>query len=281
MKKLFFPPLVAALLLVAVAGCSKDKGKAPVLPDAKSMVIDFSDFSSAKSAATVEAKDIPDPDENFMFSTEIVGVWNKIITEDLAVPVKAFGQVQGKTAKWIADKTWEWSATFTSGTGSYNTRIVGKILSDKTEWEIYIQGTGSPSFAEFVWVTGTSATDGKSGRWVMNHSSAFPEPYLQIDWTQSGTTFTPHTYTYVRTLNNVRNPDPFKTSFIKYESVASTLNGKYTVKIYEPVTVNNFVDVFIEWNSTSVEGRVKAEYKFGNTNWNCWDQDQLNITCPI
>jgi len=280
MKKFFSLLITVMLLSAALASCSKDKGSAPVLPTLSTMAIDFSDFSTTKSAGTpAAAKDIPDPDENFMFSSETVAVWDKIISEDLAVPVKALQTAQTVTAKWIADKTWEWSVSFTSGS-AYTGRIVGKILSDKVEWEIYIKG-GSPAFAEFVWVEGTSATDGKSGRWIMNYNNSFQEPYLQIDWTKATTTVTPITYTYVRTLDNDRDPDLFKTSSLKYESVTGPLNGKFTIKVYEPITVNNFVDVFIEWSTTAGNGKVKAEYKFGNTNWNCWDVDGNNITCPV
>lgn len=279
MKKVFSLLITIVLLAVVLTGCSKDKGSPPVLPTLSTMVIDFSDFATAKSAgALAAAKDIPDPDENFMFSAETVGLWDKIISEDLAVPVKAFQTAQGGTAKWIADKTWEWNVSFTSGS-SYTGRIVGKILSDKVEWEIYIKG-GSIT-TEFVWVEGTSAPDGKSGRWIMNYNNTFPEPYLQIDWTKATTTVTPITYTYVRTLKDDRTPDPFKTSFLKFESVSASLNGKFTIMVYEPVTVNDFVDVFIEWNTTAGNGKVKAEHKFGNANYNCWDVDKNNITCPV
>jgi hypothetical protein len=278
MRKIFSLLITVILLSVALTGCSKDKGTAPVLPTLNTMVIDFSDFEVAKSGGALsEAKDIPDPDENFMFSSETVAFWDKIISEDLAVPVKALEAAQGGTAKSIADKTWEWKVSFTSGS-SYTGRIVGKILSDKVEWEIYIKG-GSIS-AEFVWVEGTSAPDGKSGRWIMNYNNTFPEPYLQIDWTKATSTVTPITYTYVRTLKDDRSPDPFKTSFLKFESVSASLDGKFTIKVYEPVTVNNFVDVFIEWNTSLGNGKVKAEYKFGNTSYNCWDTDGNNITCP-
>jgi len=279
MKKVFSLLITVVLLAVVLTGCSKDKGSAPVLPTLNTMVIDFSDFEVAKSSfARAAAKDIPDPDENFMFSSETVALWDKIISEDLAVPVKAFQTAQTATAKWIADKTWEWSLSFTSGS-AYTGRIVGKILSDKVEWEIYIKG-GSIT-TEFVWVEGTSAPDAKSGRWIMNYNNTFQEPYLQIDWTKPSTTVTPITYTYVRTLNNDRDPDPFKTSFLKFESVSASLNGKFTIMVYEPVTVQDFVDVFIEWSTTAGNGKVKAEHKFGNTDWNCWDVDKNNIACPI
>ena len=64
MKKFFSLLITVILLSVAFTGCSKDKGKAPVLPIISTMVVDFSDFSTTKSAGIpAAAKDIPDPDE--------------------------------------------------------------------------------------------------------------------------------------------------------------------------------------------------------------------------
>ena len=51
---------------------------------------------------------------------------------------------------------------------------------------MYISREGIGAFSELLWYQGTSNLDGKSGQWVLNHSQAFPEPMLQIDWTVSG-----------------------------------------------------------------------------------------------
>lgn len=50
-----------------------------------------------------------------------------------------------------------------------------------------ISKSGIGAFDEILWYEGTSKLDGTSGQWILNHSQAFPEPMLQIDWTKAGT----------------------------------------------------------------------------------------------
>ncbi|MFO7573561.1 MAG: hypothetical protein R6W67_00185 [Bacteroidales bacterium] len=281
MKRTISLLLVTMLLAGLMPGCKKDKGKPPVLPPYQSMEIDFSDFTTGKKSFDLQnqAKDIPDPDENFTFSAGIVGIWNTIITLNLAVPVTAFKLAANTNPVWISDKTWEWKYNVTGIAGTWKARLVGKILSDKVEWEMYISKDGTPSFAEFVWFTGTSALDGNSGRWVLNYSQEFQEPYLQIDWEKTGSQVGLIKYTYIRNQRDDRSPDPFKNSYIEYGQTTAAFNAYYTVHIYESLIIQDFVDIFIEWNTTTGEGRVKALYKFGDNNWHCWDSEKFNKVC--
>ncbi len=271
----------AAIILTTMAGCKKDKGKPPVLPPSQSLEIDFSDFTAGKKSADLlsVAKDIPDPDENYAFSAGIVGIWNTIIAVNLAVPVTAFKLAVNTNPVWIADKTWEWKYNVTGIAGTWKARLVGKILSDKIEWEMYISKDGTPSYAEFIWFTGTSSPDGNSGQWILNYNQQFQEPYLQIDWEKTGSQVGLIKYTYIRNQRDDRSPDPYKNSYIEYGQTTAALNAYYTVHIFEPLIIQDFVDVFIEWNTTSGEGRVKALFKFGDNNWHCWDSEKFNIEC--
>jgi hypothetical protein len=281
MKKIIPLLIVAAALIALPAGCKKDKGKPPALPPYQSMEIDFSDFVAGKKSLVVhnQSKDIPDPDENFTFSAGIVGIWNTILVVNLAVPVTAFRLAANTNPVWIADKTWEWKYNVTGIAGTWKARLVGKILSDKVEWEMYISKDGTPAYAEFVWFTGTSALDGNGGQWVLNYSQQFQEPYLQIDWEKTGSQVGLIKYTYIRNQRDDRSPDPFKNSYIEYGQTTASFNAYYTVHIYESLIIEDFVDVFIEWNTTSGEGRVKALYKFGDNNWHCWDSEKFNKEC--
>ena len=273
--------IVTLLLGLMVTGCKKDKGKPPALPPYQSMEIDFSDFVADRKSFDLlnQAKDIPDPDENFTFSASVVGIWNTILVVNLAVPVTAFKLAASTNPVWIADKTWERKYNVTGIAGTWKARLVGKILSDKVEWEMFISKDGTPSYAEFVWFTGTSTLDGNSGRWVLNYSQQFQEPYLQIDWEKTGSQVGLIKYTYIRNQRDDRSPDPFKNSYIEYGQTTAAFNAYYTVHIFEPLIIQDFVDIFIEWNTTSEEGRVKALYKFGDNNWHCWDSEKFNKEC--
>jgi len=266
-----------------VTGCKKDKGKPPVLPPIESMEMDFSDFSSARKSLgiTPQAKDIPDPDENFMFSATVAGIWNTILTINLVVPVTAFQLAVNNTPVWVADKTWEWKYNVTGLAGTFKARLVGKIQASNIRWEMYITREGTGAFPEFMWFEGTTALDGNSGQWILNYNNLFPEPYIQIDWSKTGSSVGSIKYTYVRTLKDDRTAEPAKNSYIQYGLTTGALNAFYTISIYEPLIVQNFVEVFIEWNTTAGNGRVKALHKFGDNNWHCWDTDKNNITCPV
>ena len=274
--------IVTLLLAGMVTSCKKDKGKPPTLPPYESMIIDFSDFESGKKSLEMPSgtKDVPDPDENYTFSATVAGFWNAILTLNLLVPVTAFKLATNNTPLWVEDKTWEWKYNVTGVVGTFKARLVGKILSDKIKWEMYIAREGTGAFAEFLWFEGTTALDGNSGQWTLNYSAEFQEPYLQIDWEKSGTKIGTVKYTYIRDLNDARAIDKFKTSYIEYGLTTAPLDAFYTIHMYEPLVIQDFVDIFIEWNTTAVNGRVKALYKFGDNNWHCWDIDKNNIVCP-
>jgi hypothetical protein len=283
MKKAIYLLAVVVLLSLTVVGCKKDKGKPPVLPPYESMSIDFSDFQAGKKSADLftAAKDVPDPDENFTFSATVAGIWNTILTVNLVVPVTAFKLAENSSPKWIADKTWQWNYSVTGITGTYKARLVGKIQATNVKWEMYIKREGSGAFDEFMWFEGTTASDGKSGQWILSYDNTKPVPYLRIDWTKTGTTIGTVKYTYIREQNDAGGADPFKNSYIEYGLTSASLNGYYTVHIYESLVIQDFVDVFIEWNTTAGNGHVKALYKFGDNNWHCWDTERNNTPCPI
>ncbi|MDX9928588.1 MAG: hypothetical protein RBS37_01915 [Bacteroidales bacterium] len=283
MKRVISFSMMVLMMAIMCTGCKKDKGKPPVLPPYESMAMDFSAFASGKKSGEIPfaAKDVPDPDENFTFSATVVGFWSGYLALNLVVPVRAFQLAVNNTPVWVADKTWEWKYSITGVTGTYKARLVGKILSDKVEWEMYITREGTGAFAEFMWFEGTSALNGLSGQWILNYSNQFPEPLLQIDWTKSGTTVNSVKYTYIREQKDDRSPDPFKNSTIQYGTTSASLNAFFTIHIYEPLVIQDFVDVFIEWNTTAGNGRVKALYKFGDNAWHCWDIDKNNVTCPV
>ena len=90
--------------------------------------------------------------------------------------------------------------------------LTGEIRTSDVKWEMYISKEGIGAFSELLWYEGTSNLDGKSGQWILNHSQAFPEPMLQIDWKVTGEDVGYIKYTYIRDKKDDRTTDPFKTS---------------------------------------------------------------------
>jgi hypothetical protein len=279
MKKTTSFLLVLTLVAGLFWGCEK-KDNPPVLPPAGTMSIDFSTFvTPAKSALTDgDAKGVWLADRtNWTLAATTAGVWNIILALNLAIPVASFDLAIDKTPVFLEDR-WEWSYNFNVVGATYKSRLTGQIVSNNVKWEMYISREGAGAFAELLWFEGTSKTDGKSGQWILNHSLQFPEPMLQIDWESAGSDVSKIKYTYIRDKKDDRSTDPFKDSYIQYGLTTNTLNAFYNIHQNTGV-VNVFNDIYIEWNSTSHNGHIKAYNYFQDNLWHCWNETGDNVLC--
>jgi hypothetical protein len=241
------------------------------------MTIDFSDFESGtKSADFLLPKGVED--SYWGFSALVAGYWKSLIVSTLAVPVASFKLALDQTPSYLEEKTWQWSFNVSALTLTYKARLTGQIRATDVLWKMYISKEGSGAFPEFVWFEGTSRLDGTGGQWTLNHSNTYKEPVLTIDWTKTGTTMGTVTYTYVRTLNDARVADPFKTSSIIYGKMTGTYNSYYTIHYYNGA---GFSDVDVKWHTTEHIGTVKCLIFFGDNNQHCWNGNHVNLaTCP-
>lgn len=276
MKKIINLLLILALVSGLLSGCKKDKGDPPVLPPAESLEIDFSNFETGKkSADIVLPKGIENA--NWEFAAGVAAIFRGVIFTTLAVPVLSFRAAANQDPVYLDDKMWQWSYEAPVFTDTYKARLTGQIRTSDVEWKMYItKEGGAGAFSEFLWFQGTSNLDGKGGQWTLNHSPQFKEPVLQINWTKTGANIATIKYTYIRTLNNSRQPDPFKTSFIEYGTQSGTYNSYYTIYYYNGA---DFSDLEVEWSSTGRNGRVMCEQFFSDDLWHCWDGNYVNITC--
>jgi hypothetical protein len=285
MKKIYPILIIITLVSVLVTGCSKKKGDPPVLPPSGSMTIDFSYFvSGTKSAFLTEGtKGISDAENvNWTLASTIAGVWNRFLIYELSVPVAAFKVAVNQTPVFVDTKKWEWSYSVNAVGVTYKARLTGEIKATEVEWKMYVAKEGVGAYSEFLWFEGTSALDGKSGQWILNHSQLFQEPLLQIDWEVTGSSISSITYTYIRDLKDNRSADPFKGSYIEYGLTSATLNAFYTVHLNMTGVANDFEDVNIEWSTTVHNGRIKAPYYYLDTaspQWHCWDLNGNDVVC--
>lgn len=280
MKKILVLILFIAGISLFFTSCKKDKGNPPVLPPQESMDIDFSNFETAKKSSDPFTAIKGSNNSNWEFAALVAGYWKTIIGTTLAIPVASFKLATNNTPVYLGSKTWQWSYNASIIVNqvnvTYKARLTGQFLQNDVEWKMYITKEGTGAFAEFIWFEGTSKLDGTGGQWILNHSSQFPEPMIQIDWTKSGLSIGTVKYTYVRALNNSRVADPFKDSYIEYGGKSTVLDAYYTIHYYNGLL---FSDVAVEWNTTFHNGRVSSLVYFGNTNWYCWDSGMANITC--
>jgi hypothetical protein len=277
MKKIFSLLIILVLASVLLSGCKKDKGDPPTLPPVKSMEIDFSNFETGKkSSDIVFPKGIEN--SNWEFAALVAGYWRAIIFTTLAVPVLSYHVAINQVPAYLSDRMWEWSYDASVLSVTYKARLTGQIRTDDVDWKMYISkegGTGA--FNDFLWFTGSSKLDGTGGQWTLNYSPQFKEPVLQIDWTTTGTEIGTIKYTYIRTLNDSRQPDLFKTSYIEYGKQTGLYDSYYKIHYYNGA---DFSDMEVEWNSTGYNGKVKCLQFFTDDEWHCWDGNYVNITCP-
>jgi hypothetical protein len=280
MKKLTSLLLITALIAVSFQGCKKTTDNAPSLPPANSMTIDFTNFTAKKKSVDISSQGTNTlTNVNWFRASTTAGFWNLILTVNLVVPVAAFKAAIDNKPVLISDKKWQWSYVANAVGATYNARLTGEIRTSDVKWEMYISKTGAGAFAELLWFSGTSTLDGKSGQWVLNLSQAFPEPFLQIDWTVTGKDIGSIKYTYIRDLKDNRTTDWFKTSYIEYGLKSQTLNGYYNIHFNNSTTSNDFKDVFIEWNTTAHNGHIKALHYYQDSNWHCWNGTGQDEVC--
>src|SRR5450759_3644889 len=127
MKKFFTLTKILILSAPFFTTCKKDKGVAPTLPPQESMVIDFSNFTSAKKSAELLAGQKGTENSNWEYAATVAGVWNVIINLNLAVPVAAFKLAVSQVPVYISTKNWQWSYNVTFLNVTYKARLTGLI----------------------------------------------------------------------------------------------------------------------------------------------------------
>ncbi len=269
MKKVSRYASVFIIFVGLLTNCKKDKGDPPVLPPAESMSIDFTNFTSAKKSLEVVSYTKGTENSNWQFAATVAGIWKQIINLTLVVPVTAYKSAVNQTPVLVSGKTWQWSYNVTIASVAYKARLTGEIRTNDVQWKMYVTRTGTGGFDEFLWVEGTSKSNGSAGQWTLNQDPQAPVSFLQIDWAKTSSVVGNIKYTYLKN-------DAFKTSYIEYGLTSSALNAFYTIHYYNGV---KFSDVNIEWNTTTKNGRVKSVDYLGDTSWYCWDSNRVNTVC--
>ena len=259
---------VSIIAMLIVSSCKKEEVYVkPVLPPATAFIIDFSDFE----AGTVKVENSPNTALNFGFSAIQVLVWKTIISVGLAVPVASYNYALEQTPTMVQANKWLWSYSIPVNQDVYTAKLYGTVTSDSVFWEMFISKiAGLGQFADYKWYTGAMDKDVTNGYWFLNDNPTSNLPVLRIDW---------------------ESDEPAQTWSIRYMNVvpAGTENGGF---ILHGVTANPSFDAFftifnkgqnqttnIEWNKTTIAGRVKAPDFYEDENWHCWDENQQDVDC--
>jgi hypothetical protein len=258
--------------------CHKDAtDTAPQIPSLETMVIDFGELGDIQKS-TEKSAVLNGDKTNWIVSAATLGIWKLIIGTTFAIPVTAFAESFENLPEQIADNTWQWEYSVDGLGGTYKARLVGTNLNNSYKWEMYISKEGSQGFGEFMWFEGTSAKDESNGKWTLYHSPEYNEPLLTIDWEKQNEEIGQITYSYVRELNDERNPDPMDGSYLIYGLQDVELDAYLEVYAWNQLE-KVFTQTFIEWNTTNYSGKIKAEHFYNDALWHCWNAEGENVDC--
>jgi hypothetical protein len=269
MKRLLLIALIISLPACYFISCKKDKGDPPLLPPYESMVIDFRNFTSQKKSAGVIPAGKGTETSTWEFAAGVAGVWNTLISSNIPVPLAAYESAINYNAGYVSENLWQWSYNFTQGPNTYKAKLQGKISTNTVDWKMYITLEGTGGYNEFLWIQGSSKTDGSGGQWIFKQSPQVAVSVFQTDWTKSGDEVTGVKYTYVK-------DDAYKASYINYLLVtASSFDAGYNIHFSNGL----YSDADIEWNITTMDGRLRCEDYLQDQNWYCWDTNKINKVC--
>jgi hypothetical protein len=269
MKRLFLITLIISLPVCYFISCKKDKGEPPVLPPYESMVIDFSNFTAQKKSGDMTSAGKGTENSTWEFAATVANAWSTLIFPTLEVPLAAFEAAINFKPEYVSENLWQWSYDFNQGINAYKAKLQGNISTSSVTWKMYITYEGTGGYNEFLWIEGTSNTDGSGGQWIFKQSVQSAVPIFQTDWNKSGDQVTSVKYTYVKNDTN-------KGSFINYLlQTTGAFDCGYNIHFSNAM----YSDSDIEWNISTFDGRLKCVDYLQDDNWYCWDTNKINKIC--
>lgn len=242
-----------ALLLFSLSCDREPVNNRPELPPLESLVMDFSAFDQQPGAAKSSVSTY----ENFFHAYLSVVFWNVASTATLAVPVAAYTHALNQDPGYLGDQTWEWSFAFTAQGGSYEAILTGtRISNEEFSMEMVISEAGFPD-QSVKWFDGMVRYDHTHASWNLYGEEGVKR--MEAEWNMNDETGEADlTYTYVE-------PGMEETgSYISYvREPEAVYDASYTISL-------SGGEILIEWNTTTLEGRVKDLSRFGDSEWHCW-----------
>jgi hypothetical protein len=243
-----------SLLLLSLSCEREPVDERPGLPPLESLVMDFSAFDQQPGGVKGSVVSY----ENFFHAYLSVVFWNVASTTTLAVPVAAYTHALSQQPEYLGDHTWEWSFGFKVQGQSYEAVLTGARMSNEEfSMEMVITAAGSTDLS-VKWFDGVVRYDHTHAAWNLYGEEGVQ--LLEAEWNKNFETEEADlTYTYME-------PGKEETgSYISYSrDPGAVYDASYTISLSGGQTL-------IEWNSVSLEGRVKDPSRFGDSEWHCWD----------
>ncbi len=286
--------IIAGLCVIALFSCACTKNNTvtntistpPQIPPKETFVMDFSDFTTTNTAANHEQSIMPvsyihtnsgynsspvytiGEKSNWNYAALNVGFWNIVGVLGLAVPVASFVESFKHSPVQQPDYSWIWTYSVPVLNSIYEAELHGKFIDNGIRWEMYISKQGE--YQDFLWYYGESDLPATKGFWILKNKPSEPNDLLRIDWKRDLTQKTSEIkYTNI-IPGGVENG-----GYISYAITTSTAYDRtYTIFNKGKKQTTN-----IEWNSSTIAGRVKDSLHFSDDIWHCWDSQHVNTEC--
>jgi hypothetical protein len=281
--------LLVLFILVLIPGCGDVSG-APTIPPIETFLIPFDAFTgnAASSSVSVTESQIQTTplsltageqfplvsalsanQSNWNYAALNVGFWSIVAVVGLAVPVAAFRASFQHIPVQQPDGSWIWSYSVIVGGSVYSAELHGQFVPEGVHWDMRISKEGE--YEDFLWYYGENDLPAIEGFWILKQSPAIPDDLLQIDWSRNISTDT-----YAIRYTNIVPGGPENGGYINVQ-YTDEVPYDYIWDIYNKGQDNH---TYIEFSSSSGEGRVEDSNHFGDNDWYCWDSDQVNVACP-
>ena len=264
-----FTVLAVLMAFTIVLPSCEDEPDAMELPPEESMVIDFSAFGTPQDTVNT-TKAVDSTYTNWFHSFVNVSFWNVFTGATLAVPVAAYGEALNHEPVYMGDNTWEWQYSYTFNASTYTARLVGSRLNNEAfSMTMYITKTGMNAYEEFKWFEGTVRYDHTHASWTLYESPDNPVALLSVEWNKDYETGESDI-----TYEVVKESSEHVGDYIEFAVMPEDVYDAH----YDIVLQRGTVE--IEWDRTTMAGRVRDENKFGDANWHCWDENLMDSDCP-
>ncbi len=247
--------LLAITLLIVSTSCDNEPAEnRPELPPLESLLMTFADFDGP--IALTKASGEPHLHFNYAFTSLIF--WSGASALTMALPVAAYTYALEQGVEYLGDNSWEWNYSFQwSGLDNTATLTATRINNEEFSLEMMIASSAAPDQG-VRWFDGVVRYDHTQANWTIYKDGSIE--ILEVAWTKDFELGDASLlYTYVE-------PEMVETgSYISYDyAPLEVYDASFTLSRSTGTTL-------IQWNTTSKEGRVQDEERFGDAEWMCWD----------
>lgn len=281
--------LLVLTILVLIPGCGDTSG-APTIPPIETFLIPFDAFTGNANSTSIFVNEsqmqttllsltdseqlalplaISSNKSNWNHAALNVGFWSAVVVVGLAVPVGAFQASFRNIPLQQPDGSWIWSYSVLVRGSVHSAELHGQFIPEGVHWDMRI--SKEDEYQDFLWYYGESNLPATEGFWILKQNPDEPNDLLEIDWSRNISAGT----NSIRYTNIV--PDgPENGGYIAVQ-YTDDIPYDYIWDIYNKGQDNH---TYIEFSSSSGEGRVKDFNRFGDDDWHCWDSDRMNVACP-